>query len=132
MASITAELTWLSFLLRDIGVPLLTPPTLFCDNMSALHMSINPVFHARTKHVELDYHFVHEKVSLGSLITQCVSTKAQLANILTKPLPKLDFNLDFSNNRTELGLQPRPSLRGSNEIAQESTSLNMESSSAQT
>ena len=95
-------------------------------------MSINLVFHARTKHVELDYHLVREKVSLGSLITQCVSTKAQLANILTKPLPKLDFNLDFSNNHTELRLQPRPSLRGSNEIAQESTSLNMESSSAQT
>ena len=78
--------------------------------------------------LELDYHFVHEMVALGSLITRYVSTKAQLADILTKPLPKFDF----SHNRTKLGLQPRPSLQGSNEIAQESTSLNMESSSAQT
>lgn len=59
MASTAAKLTWLSFLLRDIGVPLLTPPTLLCDNMNALYMSINPVVHTQTKHVELDYHFVH-------------------------------------------------------------------------
>lgn len=58
MASTAAELTWLSFILRDIGVWLSHPPTLYCDNLSALYMTVNPVFHARTKHVEVDYHYV--------------------------------------------------------------------------
>ena len=60
LASATAELTWTTYLLRDVGVSLPQPPQLFSDNLSALHMTINPVFHARTKHIELDYHFVHE------------------------------------------------------------------------
>ena len=49
MASATAELTWLSFILRDIGIPLTHPPILHCDNISSLHMTINPVFHGRYK-----------------------------------------------------------------------------------
>ncbi|XP_059626128.1 uncharacterized mitochondrial protein AtMg00810-like [Cornus florida] len=69
MASTTAEITWLTFLLRDIGITLCQPPQLFCDNISALHMSVNPMFHARSKHIELDYHFVREKVVMGTLIT---------------------------------------------------------------
>ena len=135
MASTATELTWLSFLLRDIGVPLLSPPTLLCDNMNALYMSINHVFYARTKHVELDSHFVREKVAPGSLPTRYVSTKDQIANILTKPLPKFEF----SHNCIKLGLQPRPSLPGSNENQsqdqlqnQKSTKVIMERSQAQT
>ncbi|XP_022157372.1 uncharacterized protein LOC111024092 [Momordica charantia] len=91
IANATAELTWITFLLRDIGIPLTKPPELFSDNMSALQMSINPVFHAIKKHIELDYHFVHEKVALGSLITQYIPTHDQLADICTKPLPKNMF-----------------------------------------
>ncbi|KAL5701150.1 hypothetical protein ACHQM5_026519 [Ranunculus cassubicifolius] len=68
MASTAAELTWLTYLLRDIGMYLDDPPTLYCDNISALHLTINPVFHARTKHIELDYHFVREKVAMASRI----------------------------------------------------------------
>lgn len=89
MANTTAELTWITFLMRDIGIPIHQPPELFCDNLSALHMSINPVFHARTKHIELDYHFVREKVALGSLITRYVPSSKQLADIFTKPLSKV-------------------------------------------
>ncbi|KAK2982256.1 hypothetical protein RJ640_016386 [Escallonia rubra] len=85
MASTTAELTWLSFLLRDIGIVQHHPATLFCDNLAALYMSINPIFHARTKHIEVDYHFVREKVALGSLVTRFVSSNQQLADIFTKP-----------------------------------------------
>ena len=61
MASAAAELTWLSFILRDIGVSLIEPPHLFCDNLSALHLTVNLVFHSRTKHIQLDFHFVREK-----------------------------------------------------------------------
>ena len=93
MASTAAEITWLSFLLRDLGIPLSHPPILHCDNLSALHMTINPVFHGRTKHIELDYHFVREKVAFGSLETCFVSSTSQLADIFTKPLPKASFLL---------------------------------------
>ena len=111
MASTIVELTWLSFLLRDLGIPLPCPPILHCDNLSALHMTVNPVFHGRTKHIELDYHYVREKVALGSLEMCFVSSTNQVADIFTKPLSKLPFLALW----TELGLcpDPRPSLRGS-------------------
>lgn len=69
MASTTIELTWLSFLLCDLYIPLYHAPLLHCDNLSALHMTVNPVFHGRSKHIELDYHYVREQVALSSLET---------------------------------------------------------------
>ncbi|GAV85896.1 hypothetical protein CFOL_v3_29330 [Cephalotus follicularis] len=72
MATTTTELTWISFLLRDIGIFQPRPATLFCDNVSALHMTVNPVFHARSKHIEIDYHFVKEKDDLGFITTKFV------------------------------------------------------------
>ncbi|KAH9666463.1 hypothetical protein KPL70_020649 [Citrus sinensis] len=57
LASRAAELTWITYLYREIGIPLAQPPQLLSDHLSALHMTINPVFHARSKHIELDYHF---------------------------------------------------------------------------
>ncbi|OMO78632.1 Integrase, catalytic core [Corchorus capsularis] len=113
LASAAAEITWLSFVLRDIGVYLKKPPVLFSDNISALHMTINPVFHARTKHIEIDYHFVREKVSAGSLVTQFVSSSNQVADVFTKALPRHALLL----LRVKLGLCqiPQPSLRGRDE-----------------
>ena len=69
MASTITEIIGLTFLLQDISVPLAQPPQSFCDNISALYMSINPLFHSRSKHIELNYHFVREKVAMGHLIT---------------------------------------------------------------
>ena len=69
MASATAKLTWLSFLHWDIGVPLVEPLHLFCHNLSTLHLTINHIFHAHTKHVKLDYDFVREKAAQGALVT---------------------------------------------------------------
>ncbi|XP_042980273.1 uncharacterized mitochondrial protein AtMg00810-like [Carya illinoinensis] len=69
MAHTTVEITWLTFILKDLGVPQTHPSMLFYDNISALLMTINPVFHARSKHIELDYHFVPEKVALDLLDT---------------------------------------------------------------
>jgi hypothetical protein len=51
-------------------------------------MTINPVFHARSKHIELDYHFMRERVALGLLITQHISTHEQIVDIFTKPVSK--------------------------------------------
>ncbi|PHU18785.1 hypothetical protein BC332_14480 [Capsicum chinense] len=58
MASTPTENTRITYILRDIGVSLSTAPILFFDNLSALHMTVNPVIHARTKHVEMDYHLI--------------------------------------------------------------------------
>uniref|UniRef100_A0A2N9E312 Integrase catalytic domain-containing protein n=1 Tax=Fagus sylvatica TaxID=28930 RepID=A0A2N9E312_FAGSY len=82
-----AELTWIRMLLRDLGIFISHAPVLWCDNTSAISLASNPVFHARTKHVEIDYHFVREKVVRGDLAVQFISTTNQLADLLTKALP---------------------------------------------
>lgn len=67
MASATAEVTWLVRLLTDLGAQNLKPITLHCDNLSVLYIAKNPMFHERTKHIELDCHFTREKVMEGLL-----------------------------------------------------------------
>lgn len=106
LASTSAELTWLSFILRDIDVPQPRPSLLFGDNLAALYMTINPVFHARSKHIEIDYHFVREKVSLGSIVTQFVTSRQQIADIFTKPLSR-DLFVTFGTNLA-FGFSPSP------------------------
>ena len=79
-------MTWILYHLHDLGVFLRYVLTLYYDNMSALYMTINPVMHARTRYVELDYHFVREKRARGQFLTQFVKSKDQLADIRTKAL----------------------------------------------
>ncbi|GKV34540.1 hypothetical protein SLEP1_g42906 [Rubroshorea leprosula] len=94
LASTTAEVVWITYLLCDIGIALPFPPQIFSDNISSLNMSINLVFHAKTKHIKLDYHFVQEKVALGTLITRYIPNNDQVADLLTKPLPQAQFKAD--------------------------------------
>ncbi|XP_019171113.1 PREDICTED: uncharacterized protein LOC109166680 [Ipomoea nil] len=91
LADVCAEVTWVVSLLRELGLGPISTPTLWCDNLGATYLCANPVFHARTKHVEVDYHFVRDKVSVGELQVHFVSTKDQLADIFTKPLPAAQF-----------------------------------------
>jgi histone deacetylase 1/2 len=67
IANGTAEVTWLQSVLREVGVFQMQAPTLWCDNLGATFLTANPMFHARTKHIEIDFHFVREKVSAGAL-----------------------------------------------------------------
>ena len=92
LASTTAELYWIRMLLRDFGLFLPHPPLLWCDNVSALAIATNPVFHARTKHIEVDCHFVREKVLKCDVMLKFISTHDQLANLFTKGLPSPRFN----------------------------------------
>jgi histone deacetylase 1/2 len=87
VANATAELIWVEALLNELGVRQDSPPVLWCDNIGATYLSSNPVFHARTKHIEVDFHFVRERVAQKRLHVRFVSSKDQLADIFTKPLP---------------------------------------------
>jgi histone deacetylase 1/2 len=87
LANATAELIWIQALLRELGVSQRRSPILWCDNIGATYLSSNPVFHARTKHIEVDYHFVRERVARKLLQIKFISSKDQLADIFTKPLP---------------------------------------------
>ncbi|XP_019196065.1 PREDICTED: uncharacterized protein LOC109189898 [Ipomoea nil] len=93
LADVAAEVTWLVSLLREIGFPPDSAPGLWCDNLGATYLCANPVFHARTKHVEIDYHFVRDKVAKKELQVHFISTKDQLADIFTKPLASARFSL---------------------------------------
>ena len=84
MALATAEVYWIRMLFRELDIGLVFPPTVWCDNISAIALASNPVFHARTKHVEIDYHFIREKVCNHDIKVQHVSTVDQLADIFTK------------------------------------------------
>lgn len=85
MAAATCELTWLRYLFNDLQVSL-GPVKLFCDNQAALHIAANPVYHERTKHIELDCHVVREKIQAGQIITKFVPSSLQLADVFTKAL----------------------------------------------
>uniref|UniRef100_A0A2N9E5R8 Integrase catalytic domain-containing protein n=1 Tax=Fagus sylvatica TaxID=28930 RepID=A0A2N9E5R8_FAGSY len=86
-----AEVAWIRMLLSDLHVFLSECPLIWCDNTSAISLASNPVFHARTKHVEVDYHFVQERVVRGDLKVQFIPTVDQLADLLTKALPTPRF-----------------------------------------
>jgi hypothetical protein len=90
LAMAAAELVWLRSLLHELGLAL-PSPILWCDNLGATFLASNPAFHARTKHIELDYHFVREKVAAGSLCVHFICSQDQLADTLTKPLPSSRF-----------------------------------------
>ncbi|KAM1873400.1 hypothetical protein ACFX13_007237 [Malus domestica] len=71
LAYTTAELSWLRSLFCDLHL-YLESPTIWCDNISSIALASNPVFHSRTKHLEIDYHYVHEKVVRGELLVNYI------------------------------------------------------------
>ncbi|KAM1246265.1 hypothetical protein ACFX2J_042353 [Malus domestica] len=97
LAIATAELAWIRQLLCDLHVSVFTAPVIYCDNISAIALSSNPVFHSRVKHIEIDYHFVRERVIRGDLNVCHVSSKEQFADILTKGLAAPLFQSHCSN-----------------------------------
>ncbi|RVW25906.1 Retrovirus-related Pol polyprotein from transposon RE2 [Vitis vinifera] len=86
MALATCELIWLRHLLRELRFGKDEQMKLICDNQAALHIASNPVFHERTKHIEVDCHFIREKIASGCVATSFVNSNDQLADIFTKSL----------------------------------------------
>ena len=78
MTQSVCENMWLHQLLMEVVIETPIPTNLWCDNQVALHVDSNPVFHERTKHIEIDCHLVHEKIQLGLISTRYVKTGEQL------------------------------------------------------
>ena len=111
LSAFGCEAVWLKRILKDLGVPIKDPTPLYCDNMSSIYLARNPVFHVRTKHIEVHYHFIRKCVLAGDVDLQHISTNLQTADIFTKTLGA-DKLWQFM---TDLGLTipDQPSLRGS-------------------
>ncbi|KAM7485260.1 hypothetical protein LguiA_001269 [Lonicera macranthoides] len=91
MTGTCCELAWLRYLLKDLGLADHESAFLYCDNKAALHIAANPVFHERTRHIEMDCHYIRDKIQDGSIITKHVNSKHQLADVFTKALGKENF-----------------------------------------
>lgn len=75
----------------ELGIKIKEPPVIYCDNISDTYLCANPVFHSRMKHLALDYHFIRNQVTAGTLCVAQVSSKDQVADALTKPLARAPF-----------------------------------------
>lgn len=95
MAQGVCEVIWLRSILEELKVEYDSPMKLFCDNKSAISIAHNPVQHDQTKHVEVDRHFIKERLERGELCMPYVPTTEQLADVLTKGLYQQAFE-DFT------------------------------------
>jgi len=86
MASLTCKLIWVKQFLRELSFCDIQTMKMYCDNQAALHIASNPVLHERTKHIEIDCHFVREKLLAKEICTEFVGSNDQLADMLTKSL----------------------------------------------
>ena len=86
MTQSICEIIWVHQLLSEVGFKVSMPAKLWCDNQAAIHIASNLVFHERTKHIEIDCHFVREKIQQGLISTGLVKTEEQLGDIFTKLL----------------------------------------------
>lgn len=92
LAAVVCELLWISYLLKDFWIVLKNPIPLWCDSNAAIHIATNPVFHDRTKHIEIDCHLVRDKLKSGFIELRHVYSSQQPADILTKNLASPMFS----------------------------------------
>lgn len=86
----TKEAVWLNRLFSEIA-PLKTVPVLLVDNAGAIKLAKNPSFYKRSKHIDIRYHFVRERIQEGQIMLEYVPSEEQAADILTKPILRIQF-----------------------------------------
>ncbi|GJS99238.1 hypothetical protein Tco_0820408 [Tanacetum coccineum] len=104
MASVTSEIVWILKILKDLNWEQFMPVSMYCDSQAAIKIAANPVFHERTKHLEIDLHFVREKILSGVLRTQKIGSADQTADIFTKGLLGIFLNKGFQPLQTGSGM----------------------------
>ena len=87
----TKEAIWLRSLLAELNYTQKRPTTLFEDNQSAIALAKNPVHHARSKHIDIQHHFVREKIESKKIEISYIATDEMIADVLTKPLARPKF-----------------------------------------
>ncbi|KAK6162474.1 hypothetical protein DH2020_002315 [Rehmannia glutinosa] len=110
VAEVVTEISWLQALLLELKVPSSKTTVIWCDNLSTIMLTANPILHARTKHIELDLYFVREKVQQKTVDIRHVPSVDQLADVFTKANSSSSF-VDFRNKLKVLDYQTL-SLRG--------------------
>jgi hypothetical protein len=106
LSVVVCEAVWLHKLLIDLFDNEMDPITIHCDNQSCVKLSKNPVFHNRSKHIEIKYHYIRDMVQRKTIHVQYLPTHEQIADIFTKPLAKTKFEYF----RERLGLVENASL----------------------
>ncbi|PKU70211.1 Retrovirus-related Pol polyprotein from transposon TNT 1-94 [Dendrobium catenatum] len=106
LAELTTDIVWLRRLLNEFGVSQSYPTNLYCDNMTAIAFANNPVFHSRTKHIEIDQKFLRDHIQLNNIRLHPISTVDQVADIFAKSLstPR------FTTLRDKLTVKIDPSI----------------------
>lgn len=92
LAALTADVIWLTRILNELGIPQDQATELYCDNISAIAIANNPVFHARTKHIEIDQKFVRDHIQQANITILPISTIDQVADIFTKSMSTPRFH----------------------------------------
>ena len=101
----TVEVLWLRYRLSDLCFPPSSATIIWCDNLGATYLSVNLIFHAHTKHVEADYHFIHDRVAKKEIQIRFIPSRDQLVDVLTKPLA----SSVFASLRSKLHVDNPPS-----------------------
>lgn len=118
LASTVAELVWLVGMLKELKAEVRLPVHIHSDSKSAIQLAANPVYHERTKHIEIDCHFIREKLQQGLISVSYVPTQIQPADVLTKGLTKAQHEF-LPSKLGVLNIFASPSLRGSVNRTQE-------------
>ncbi|GJV04777.1 ribonuclease H-like domain-containing protein [Tanacetum coccineum] len=138
VANVVAETAWLRNLLLELHMPLSSATLVYCDNISAIYLTVSPVQHQRTKHIKIDIHFVRDMVARGHVRVLHVPSRYQYVDIFTKGLPSalfeelrsslLQLYMEYSGDRS--GGATSPMAIVSNSHSPKSTSNNNSTSSS--
>jgi hypothetical protein len=102
LTPLVQEIVFLQHMLNELRLKTDLPMIVYQDNQSCIKLTVNPEFHQRTKHIDVRYHYVREAVRKGFINLTYVHTKANVADVLTKAMPKVEFE----RLRTKLRVQP--------------------------